>query len=417
MIIKNGRIITMDENFSIVENGAIRISDGLIDEIGNEDDISNKFPGEQVVDVEGKLIMPGNICGHTHFCGAYARGLATAGEAPSCFIEILDKLWWRLDKALTPKGVRSSAHVCVIDAIRHGTTTLIDHHASPSCVEGSLDIIADVTENAGLRTCLSYEVSDRNGKKDTSLGIQENIRFMKRCQAESNPLLAGTFGLHASLTLSDSTLETCVQEASCIDGGFHIHAAEDLADQTDCLKKTGMRVVERLNSIGILGPRSLLAHCIHIDSNEMDILAETGTFVTHQPRSNMNNAVGTAPVEEMLAKGINVSIGNDGFSNNMWSEWKTAYLIHKLVQGDPRRCQGFDIMKMGVTNNRKLVETYWPDQIIGSLVPGGSADLILVDYKGFTPLTAGNLPWHILFGFEADMVHSTMVRGKWLMKE
>jgi len=416
MIIKNGRILTMDDDFTVYKNSAIHILDGLINEIGSTEEIERKFPNDDVVDVAGKLIMPGNICAHTHFYGAYARGLATPGDSPSCFIEILKGLWWKLDKALTPDGVKSSAEVSIMDAIRHGTTTLIDHHASPSFVDGSLDIIADVAEKSGIRTCLSYEVSDRNGEDDVQAGIRENIRFIKRCIKENNPLLAGTFGLHASLTLSDHTLETCVNESSGLGNGFHIHVAEDLADQENCIKKSNMRVVERLHKFGITGASSVFAHCIHLDENEIDLIASTDTFVTHQPRSNMNNAVGTADVANMLERGINVAMGNDGFSNNMWAEWKAAYLVHKLVNRDPRFCQGFEVMNMAVTNNIKLTKMFWPEQKIGSLVPGASADLIIVDYKGFTPLHSGNLPWHIIFGFESDVVESTMVRGEWLMK-
>ena len=176
-------------------------------------------------------------------------------------------------------------------------------------------------------------------------------------------------------------------------------------------------MIERLHDAGILGPKSILAHCIHVDAWEMEILRDTSTWVTHQPRSNMNNAVGVAPVETMLRGGVKVGMGNDGFSNNMWAEWKAAYLVHKLWHGDPRRANGYDIMQMAVTNNAALARVFWPDAPVGELSPGAYADLILVDYHPFTQLTAGNLPWHILFGFEASAVTSTMVAGKWLMRD
>ena len=199
--------------------------------------------------------------------------------------------------------------------------------------------------------------------------------------------------------------------------GFHIHAAEGIADEEDSLRRSGKRVVERLHDAGILGPRSILVHCVHVDAWEMEILRDTGTWVTHQPRSNMNNAVGVAPVEMMLRGGIKVGIGNDGFSNNMWAEWKTAYLVHKLWHGDPRRANGYDILQMAVSNNAALGRVFWAQAALGEISPGAYADLILVDYAPFTELTAGNLPWHILFGFEADAVTSTMVGGKWLMRD
>lgn len=416
MILHNGTIVTMDESLTIIEDGALRISDGVIQETGVSGELCARYPDDETIDVNGKLIMPGNICAHTHFYGAYARGLATHGTPPANFVEILQKLWWRLDKALSPDAVRASAQVCLIDAIKHGTTTLIDHHASPTCVDGSLDIIAETVKQSGLRACLCYEVTDRNGKAETEAGINENMRFIRKCLDNPDPLLAGTFGLHASLTLSNETLEKSVEAAGDTNCGFHIHAAEDLADQRDSLEKYQQRVIHRLNQVGVLGRKSLLAHCVHIDDSEIELLQQTGTLVTHQPRSNMNNAVGCAAVETLMDRGVTVALGNDGFSNNMWAEWKTAYLVHKLVTGNPQACQGYTVIDMAVRNTIKQMKMYWPEQSIGSLTPGSSADLILVDYTPFTPMTSGNLPWHILFGFEADVVDSTMVHGQWLMR-
>ena len=416
MLITNGRVVTFGEANEILENGAVRIEGERITKVGDTAELLKTFPEDEVVDARGQLIMPGNICGHTHFYGAFARGMATPGDAPRDFPEILAKLWWRLDRALLEEDVKYSALVCLVDAVKHGTTTLIDHHASPSALDGSLDQIAAAVSQAGLRASLCYEVTDRNGPAEAQAGILENVRFLKAVREMDNPLLAASFGLHASLTLSDETLADCVAAAEGLDTGFHIHAAEGISDQEDSLRRSGKRVVERLDEAGILGPKSILVHCVHVDAWEMEILRDTATWVTHQPRSNMNNAVGVAPVETMLRGGIKVAMGNDGFSNNMWAEWKTAYLVHKLWHGDPRRANGYDIMQMAVTNNAALASVFWPTAPVGQIAPGAYADLILVDYAPFTELTAGNLPWHILFGFEADAVTSTMVAGKWLMR-
>jgi cytosine/adenosine deaminase-related metal-dependent hydrolase len=175
--------------------------------------------------------------------------------------------------------------------------------------------------------------------------------------------------------------------------------------------------VARLADAGILGPQSILAHCVHVDPAEMALIRATGTWVTHQPRSNMNNAVGAADVEGMLRLGIPVCLGNDGFSNNMWAEWKTAYLLHKVAHRDPRRANGMDIVQMAITNNAALAGMFWPELPIGKLAVGAAADLIFVDYHPTTPLTAGNLPWHIIFGFESSLVTTTIVAGKVLMRD
>jgi putative selenium metabolism protein SsnA len=349
--------------------------------------------------------------------------MAIPGEAPQNFPEILEKLWWQLDKALLWQDIRYSALVCLVDAIRHGTTTLIDHHASPNAIEGSLDIIAEAVEKAGVRACLCYEVTDRDGEEKARAGIEENERFIKAAsskqQAEKLPascsLLAATFGLHASLTLSDETLEKAVEVAKELSMGFHIHVAEDMADQRDSLKKSGLRVVERLSKLGILGPQTIAAHCVHVDAYEMEILQEMGTRVVHNPRSNMNNAVGVADVPGMLKRGIDVGLGNDGFSNNMFTEMHAAYLVHKLNKGDPRVMGGDQVMQMAFQNNAQIANVFFPDPL-GQLSVGALADVILVDYRPTTPLTEGNFPWHIIFGVDGTGVDTTIVGGRVLMQ-
>jgi putative selenium metabolism protein SsnA len=417
MLITNGRVVTWGEANRVIEPGAVRVEGGQIVDVGQAARLEEDHPEDEVVDARGQMVMPGNICAHTHFYGAFARGLAIPGQPPCDFPHVLSQLWWRLDKALTLEDVRYSALVCLVDAIRHGTTTLIDHHASPNAIDGSLDVIAEAVQAAGLRACLCYEVTDRDGPQRARAGIAENVRFARSLRSSPRPRLAASFGLHASLTLSDETLAACVEAAAGLGLGFHVHAAEGLADQEDSLRRSGKRVVERLHGAGILGPRSILAHCVHVDAWEMEILRDRGTWVTHQPRSNMNNAVGVAPVETMLRGGIGVGMGNDGFSNNMWAEWKAAYLVHKLWHGDPRRMNGSNVVRMAVGNNAALARVFWPGTPLGALVPGAAADLILVDYHPFTELTAGNLPWHILFGFEAGDVTATMVGGRWLMRD
>jgi cytosine/adenosine deaminase-related metal-dependent hydrolase len=264
-----------------------------------------------------------------------------------------------------------------------------------------------------LRAVLCYEVTDRDGEAKMTAGIEENLRFLKRTKS---PLLAGTFGLHASLTLSDSSLALCRQSVP-EDVGFHIHAAEHEADEYDSLHKSGTRVIDRLHKHGLLGPKTITAHGVHFDAREIHLLAETGTWLTHQPRSNMNNGVGVAPIESMMRAGVRVCLGNDGFSNAMWEEWKAAYLLHKVHHRDPRRMNGFDLQQIAIYNNAALAGVFFPSATIGQLVPGAFADMIFVDYHPNTPLHPGNLPWHIVFGFQQSMVTTTIVAGQVLMKE
>jgi putative selenium metabolism protein SsnA len=418
MLITNGILITWGASNQILEGHAIYLSSGKIAEIGPQSEMLKRYPQVEQLDARGQYVMPGNICAHTHFYGAFARGMAIPGAAPKDFPEILRKLWWPLDKALTAEDVQLSAEVMLLDAVKHGTTTLIDHHASPSAIDGSLDILCGAVDRSGLRAVLCYEVTDRNGEDGTLAGIEENRRFIERAQRErlAGGRVAAMFGIHASLTVSNATLEAC--RSSVPDGvGFHIHVAEHEADEYDSLAKSGTRVVDRLKQHAILGESSLVAHAVHVDIAEARLLADTHTWVTHQPRSNMNNGVGVADVESFLRAGIPVCMGTDGFISTMWDEWKSAYLLHKVWNRDPRRMTGDDVVTIGVYNNAALAGRYFREAPIGVIAPGAFADLIFVDYHPFTPLTPENLPWHIIFGFHESMITTTIVAGKVLMRD
>ncbi len=414
-LITHAMVATLGAEPRLLPDHAILIKNDRIAALDTTTALTAQYPDVDRWDAQGQLAMPALLCGHTHFYGAFARGWACPGAPATCFSEILSRLWWQLDKQLTPKDTRYSALVCLVDAIRHGTTTLIDHHASPNAISGSLGIIADAVTQAGVRAALCYEVTDRDGTTRAQRGIAENVHFIQRMQATSSRQLAASFGLHASLTLSDETLANVIIAAEGLKTGYHIHAAEGIEDVEHCQREFNKRVIERLYDAGILGPRSIVAHAVHINEREMDLLADTKTWVTHQPRSNMNNAVGFAQVEKMLRRGVRVTLGNDGFSNNMFAEMKTAYLGHKLVQGDPRAMPADRVFQLAYPANAELARVFWPNQTLGELTPDAMADIILLDYKPPTPLTADNLPWHLLFGYEASQITATISAGQVLM--
>lgn len=421
LLIHNALVCTFGPDNQVLNNGAVLVEDGVVRAVGPSTELLRAYPDAQREDAGGKALMPGNICSHTHFYGAFARGLYIPGPAPRNFSEILRRLWWPLDLALDEEGVRYSALVCLVDAIRNGTTTLFDHHASPTCIDGSLDIIGDAVQKAGVRGVLCYEVTDRNGAEGAAAGIAENVRFIKQQRtaraAGGDALLSGLIGLHASLTLGDETLAQCVAAAEALgDVGFHVHAAEGPADEEDSLSRYGTRTIDRLRARGILGPRSIVAHVTAIDSWEMAALRKSGSWITHQPRSNMNNAVGVADVTAMLRGAMPVVLGNDGFSNDMFTEMKTAYLLHKVWRNDPRAMPGDAVINIAYGHNAQLAAQHFPLPL-GQIAVGAAADLILLDYFPTTPLTADNLPWHILFGVSGSHVTHTMVAGNWLMKQ
>jgi putative selenium metabolism protein SsnA len=415
MLITHARVATLGSDPRLIEDGAILIRERSIAAIDTTAVLTAAHPEEERLDAGGQLALPALLCGHTHVYGAFARGWSYPGPAATHFGEVLERLWWRLDNHLTLEDVRYSALVCLVDAIRHGTTTLIDHHASPNAIEGSLDVIAEAVTLSGVRAALAYEVTDRGGPERAHAGLMENTRFLQRLRDAPHPQLGASFGLHASLTLSDATLKEAVAAAADFDTGFHIHGAEGIEDVEDSLAKSGVRVVERLHHAGILGTKTILAHAVHVEEQEIEILAQTGTWVTHQPRSNMNNAVGFSPVEKLLDHGVKVSLGNDGFSNNMFAEMKTAYLGHKMARRDPRAMPADVVLGLAFDANASLAGLFWPDQQLGVLAPGVVADLVLLDYDPPTPLTAGNLPWHLIFGVEASAITATLSAGSVLM--
>ena len=413
ILIHNATVVTLDSSNRILADGGVYVEDDTISDVGDSGQMLSRYPEAERWDAQGKLMMPGMICAHTHFYGAFARGMYIPGEPAKDFPEILQKLWWPLDRALDLEGVRSSAEVCLVDAIRNGTTTLIDHHASQNAIDGSLDAIAGAVEVSGLRAALCYEVTDRDGPVAARAGIRENVRFAEAIgRSALSGRVAATFGLHASMTLSDETLEACRAESS----RFHVHVAEHPADAWDSLSRSGKRTVERLHGFGITGADSIFAHCVHIDGWEMALLKETGTFVSHQPRSNMNNAVGAANIPAMLRGGVAVGLGNDGFSNDMFAEMKVTDQLHKVSSGDPRTLGADKVLQMAVANNRTLAGRFF-EKPVGVLAPGAYADLILLDYEPTTPMHSDNLPWHILFGISGGHVHSTVCHGRTLMRD
>ncbi|KPL17311.1 MAG: chlorohydrolase [candidate division Zixibacteria bacterium SM23_81] len=414
LLITHANLVTLDESGRIIPDGALLIQESLIVEVGSTQRLSGRHPEERVVDAQGQLVMPGLINAHTHLYSTLARGMALKDEPPANFVQILERLWWRLDKALVAEDILYSALVALIDCIRHGTTTIVDHHASPGSISGSLDLIAQAIDQAGLRGCLCYEVSDRGGCQEAQAGIQENSRFIRRCQYEKKAMRAASFGLHASFTLSDETLRECVELAKDLDVGFHLHVAEDAADVSDARAKYGKSAVQRLADCGVLGPETLAIHCVHVDGDDMDILRETDTNVIHNPQSNCNNGVGVAPVVEMLNRGIRVGLGSDGFTANMFDEIRTANILHKLSHGDPR--VGYaELLRMAFQNNRDIAGLFFRDSL-GVIRPGAAADLIFLDYHPPTPLRPDNFLGHLLFGISGARVQTTIVAGNELMR-
>jgi len=391
----------------VIEDGTILIDGETIEAVLPKDSSAVEIPSSiERVDGRGKLAIPGLVNAHTHLYSSLARGMSVPGFSPTSFTQILEQLWWRLDKALEDDSVAMSALVGAMEAARCGVTTLIDHHASPHAISGSLDAVHDaVCEQVGLRAALCYEVSDRDGLAQRDQGIEENLQFINKITPK-NKLCAGQFGLHASFTLSDETLSR-VAEQLPEDAGVHIHVAEGPEDETQCNAKYRMRVVERLDRFGILRPNSILVHCLHLNEKEKDLVAERDAIVVHNPRSNMNNAVGTFDLDGFLSRNVLTGLGTDGLGANMLGEVFTAGLLQKHSQADPLAAPFPALQRLLFNNSTDIVERLFGIKV-GQIAPGCPADIALLDYTPPTPIAAGNLLGHLLFGVS---VHSLRVSG------
>lgn len=407
---ENGIIVTLGPNNQVFWNGSVVIEGENIAGVGQTSEMRKRFPDAEVMNCSGKIVLPGFICAHHHFYSTMARGMAIPGEPASNFVEILERLWWKVDRALNEEDITLSAQIPLIECIRNGTTTVIDHHASPGMRDGSLDLIESAVRNAGLRASLCYEVSDRNVKGG---GIEENERFIKKT-GKGDGQIAAMMGLHASFTLSDETLEKCVGIARDADVGCHVHVAEDLADREDALNKYRMPTVHRLDKMGASGEKSLFVHCIHIDESEMDLIAATKTGVVHNPESNMNNAVGVTPLFELLKRKILVGLGTDGMSSDMLSQMRSAYLLHRLASRDPR-VAFLEAPKLLLEYNAEIAERQFGIRL-GEIAEGRPADLAIIDYYPPTILDETNFLGHLLFGLVDAIVDTTVCRGTILMQ-
>lgn len=413
LLISNGTVLTRNNANEIIENGCVAVENGLIKELGKASELLKKYPNAQLLDAEGGLILPGLINAHNHIYSAFARGLSIKGYAPTDFLDILDGQWWKIDRNLTLPDTRLSAMATYIDCIKNGVTTVFDHHASYGGIQGSLFAIADAAKQLGVRTCLCYEVSDRDGKDKMRAAVKENADFISYCKTADNDMVKAMMGMHASFTLSDDTLALC-RESTPVGVGFHIHVAEGMADVYDSLKKYNKRVLYRLHDNGILGEKTICGHCIHVTGGEIDLLKQTDTMVVHNPESNMGNAVGCPPTLDIIHRGVLCGLGTDGYTNDMYESLKVANILHKHNLCDPTVAWG-EAPQMLLQSNREIGARYFKTPL-GVLEKGAAADIVVADYMPLTPLTSENLSGHTLFGMTGRGTVHTVINGKILMK-
>ena len=330
-----------------VEPGCLRIDTGIIVERGNA---VSRETADEVIDCGGAVVLPGLVNGHTHLYAALSPGMPPPAKMPESFLENLQYVWWRLDRAHDAASIETSARIGALDALRCGTTTLIDHHASPDCIAGSLDRLEQGLAEVGLRGVLCYETTDRNGADGRDAGLAENARYLQLCTERQGGRFAGMVGAHALFTLEDETLSHLAALAADFDTGLHMHVAEDACDEEQCQADHQMFLIDRLMAHKLLQlPDSIFVHGTHLDPEAIVRVARAGIAIAHNPRSNMNNAVGYAP---LAALNIPVMMGTDGHGSDMFAEAKAAWYVGRHEAGglpaEPRVADVGDVGPPGV---------------------------------------------------------------------
>ncbi|HKQ06759.1 MAG TPA: putative aminohydrolase SsnA [Blastocatellia bacterium] len=397
-----------------VERADLRIRDGRIVKRGTR---LRASADDEVIDLSGKLLLPGMVCAHTHLYSALARGMPAPPRVPANFREILELVWWRLDRALDEETIYWSAVAGAMDAARAGTTCLFDHHASPSHIKGSLSIVQEAMAAIGLRGALCYEITDRGGARKRMAGINETRDFARWTNApgqastatRSDRQFRALVGAHASFTLSDEALAACAEMIRETGAGLHIHVAEDGYDVVHARANYGLGVVERLARFDALNDQTILAHGVHLSKRDIRIARHAGAWFAHNPRSNMNNQVGYAPVAEF---GERVVMGTDGIGADMFDEARFAF----FKGSDARLPRGAGDWLSVLANNQRLASQTFGVEM-GTLDENAAADLVVMDYRRPTPLTAENLAGHFMFGMSSAMIESVMVAGRFIIRD
>jgi putative selenium metabolism protein SsnA len=404
-------IVTAFREPQILTGGAVVWQGDRIVDLGDAGEMLGKYPHARVLDGGGGLVLPGLVNLHHHFYSSLARGL-NPGCRMDNFGEILDGLWWRLDRALDEDTVRLSAELALADSIRWGVTTIFDHHASPSVIGGSLEIIAEAVERAGLSAVLCYEITDRNGHDGAVEGLRENLAFFKNHRGDGR--IRGMLGFHASFTVDDATLQAAADSRPA-GMGCHIHVAEDALDLRVSKVFYDAGPVQRLERWGLIDDRTLAVHCIHLGSDDRRLLAERGSVIVHNPESNANNGVGRLDLNGAAADGCRIGLGTDGMSSAILGSLRAAFLGIRGGRRDPTA--GFTVVPELLAVNAEVAGNFLDEPQLGHLEIGAPADFLVLDQTPPTPVTPENVFAHMVYGSALSPVRHTVARGRILMED
>lgn len=363
----------------------------FIDDAG----LKTKMAGVEVIDCSGKLVTKSFGVGHHHVYSALSRGMGAPEKSPSNFYEILEYIWWTLDKCLDDKMIESSAMATAIACAKAGSTFVIDHHASPFAVKNSLEIIAEAFDKVGVSHLLCYEISDRDGMKIAKEGLEETAQYLSRKQ--------GLVGLHASFTIGNETLSQAVDLMKQFNSGIHIHVAEDLYDQEACIREYGKRVINRLHGAGVLSSsKTILGHCLHLDDEERELIHNSGCWVVENCESNLNNNVGYF---NGAGLGENIMFGTDGMHSDMLQSAKSSFFAGQRYD---------NITYQSAYQRFRNVHRYLNQN---KFTGDGDNNLVILDYSSPTEINSDNFLGHFIFGLSSNIITDVISNGRLIVKD
>jgi len=414
LLIKNGIIVTMDPTRRILEGHSLVVDGGRIAEIGKTETLQKRYANVESVDATGHIVLPGLVCSHTHLYDILVRAASLNVEPPSDFTQLLQRTAWPVDEALNFEDTYASALVASVEFVKSGVTTFADTYSGPNSISGVLDRIAQAVDQVGIRGFLAFEATERHSKDEGFRGLKENARFAEAVSRRPESKTLPLFSLHASFTVTDELIRETKRTAEKFHSPITIHASEGMGDLHHNLENYGKRTIERFANLDLLGPDLVLAHCVQLNSKEIELIAKTRTGVAHNPMSNMQTAVGVSPIPQMLSQHITVGLGNDGYIYDTFENMRAAYLVHRVSNRDPNAIDPYTVLEMATINGAKL---YGIEKELGSIEVGKKADIITIRPNILpTPLNAGTVVGHLINTVDGDDVENVFVEGKQIVR-
>lgn len=388
----------------------LRVVGDRVDAVGPHADLRAAHPDDDVVDAAGTVAMPGFVNAHVHLYGVLAHGIPV-DAAPDGFWSFLDDYWWpKVEDALDHQMLAAATDWVCAEMLRSGTTTFYDILEAPHALPEALLVEAAAVEARGIRGILSFEATERAGPAIAEAGLAENAALIA-ATADSD-LVSGMMCYHTTFTCSADYIRHAFELAADLGVLTHAHCNEGLHEPQWCLDNVGMRTLEYYEHLGLAGPAFLASQCVQLSEREREIIAETGIRVTHMPLANCEVGGGIAPMPELIADGVTVGLGSDGYVNDMFEVMRGAFLLHKARLLDPGTMPAATVFGLATEGGAQALGL----EGIGRLEVGWSADVVLVDAALPTPLTDHNLLDQLVLWRSGHHVRDVMVAGTWRVR-